>query len=115
MTRSATFLAILRFNEETETPEIKSLVVAKDNELVPEIENCQQVDSRNNTCMQCNEGYVVGSDGFCFFEVHNCRLHAGNTCYYCEKPYLLRENECISDCGLFCNGEAFTNLTTLLQ
>ena len=113
VTRSSTFLAILRFNKKTEEPEIKSLVVAEQNEYIPYIEGCKTATESLKQCQECDEGLVLGSDSFCYLKVSNCEHFSGNTCYYCEEKYSLSENECKANCGILCDENHYNMVNSL--
>lgn len=86
--------------------------MAEEEELQPDIPNCEEIGS-NNRCAECKEGYIEGRDGFCFAEVENCKHQAGNACYLCEKPFILIDNQCTSDCGILCDGSLYDYVKSL--
>ena len=60
------------------------MVVAEDKDLQPFIEGCTELESNGKKCRKCEDLFILGSDGFCYFTIAGCKQHSGNACYLCE-------------------------------
>lgn len=103
-TMNGVFLAILEFQNSTQTATIRALVLIDGNDLKKVLRGCQDQNNAGDKCSVCEEGFYLNENGFCYDKIKLCRAYIGNVCVSCDRPYTVdwQNNACVSDCGELC-------------